>query len=314
MRPHCLVAVFLALPLIAQVKLTQQAGQINVEIDGKPFTTLFLQDPAAPKPYLHPLRAASGTVVTRRFPMEKVPGEVYDHPHHRGLWFTHGDVNGIDFWMNETSYTGKNKRGKIVLDKITQVKSGKKSGSLSGVWTWEDPDGNKLLTEERTMVFYSDPKLRIIDIDLKLTAITQVTFGDTKEGTFAIRMATALDEKHGGTLVNAEGKVGEKQVWGKPSPWADYYGKIDGETLGVAIFDHPSNPRHPTHWHARSYGLFAANIFGLRDFYNDKTKNGSLTLKPKESLRFRYRVVIHPGDTQSAGIAKLYDEWVKSSK
>jgi hypothetical protein len=300
-----------ALPVCAQVKFTQDADKIAIEIDGKPFSEFFLQDPAAPKPYLHPLRSASGAIVTRRFPMEKIPGEVYDHPHHRGLWFTHGNVNGVDFWMNETSYMGKTPRGRILLNKITSVQGGPKSGTISGVWTWEDHEGKKLLTEERTMVFHSHPTLRIIDLDLKLTAISEVTFGDTKEGTFAIRMATALDEKHGGKMVAADGRTGEKAIWGKRSPWVDYYGQMGGETLGIAILDHPQNPGHPTHWHARAYGLFAANIFGLRDFYADKTKDGSVTLKPGESLRFRYRVVIHPGDTQAAGIAKLYQDWTK---
>ncbi len=311
MRRFWWAILLTAFPLSAQVRFTEQPGKIAVEIDGKPFTEFFLQDPAAPKPYLHPLRAASGTIVTRRFPMEKVPGEVYDHPHHRGLWFTHGDVNGLDFWANETSMKGRTPKGKITLNKITGVKGGPKSGSISGSWTWEDDSGGKLLTEERTMVFHSHPTLRIVDIDLKLTALKEVKFGDTKEGTFAIRMATALDEKHGGKMVSSDGATGEKEIWGKRFPWVDYWGKMEGETLGIAIFDHPGNPGHPTHWHARAYGLFAANIFGLRDFYRDKTKDGSVTLKPGESLRFRYRVVIHPGDTASAGIGKLYQEWVK---
>jgi hypothetical protein len=312
MKWHCILPIVLTLPLAAQVNVTRGADTVKIEIDGKPFSEFFYQDPAAPKPYLHPLRSASGKIVTRHFPMEKVPGENTDHPHHRGLWFTHGDVNGVDFWMNETADKSKTRRGKIILEKINGLKSGKTSGSVSATFTWQEPEGKRLMREERVMTFYSDPKLRIVDFDIKLTAINETKFGDTKEGAFAIRLATALTEQRGGgKMVNAEGKVGEKLVWGKPSPWVDYCGQLDGEALGVAIFDHPSNPRYPTHWHARAYGLFATNIFGLHDFYSDKTKDGSLTLKPGDTARFRFRVVIHPGDTESAGIAGMYKEWAR---
>ena len=81
--------------------------------------------------------------------------------------------------------------------------------------------------------------------------------------------------------------------------------------LGIAIFDHPGNPKHPTHWHARDYGLFAANIFGEHDYYNDKQRDGSMTVRARKSVRFRYRVVIHPGDTASAKIAELYKAYKK---
>jgi hypothetical protein len=153
--------------------------------------------------------------------------------------------------------------------------------------------------------------LRIIDFDIKLTAVEKVRFGDTKEGVFAIRLTAPLDGKHSGKMVSAEGNVGEKAVWGKRSPWVDYSGQVDGETLGVAIFDHPGNPKHPTYWHSRDYGLFAANIFGEHDFYGDKSRDGGMDLEPGKSLRFRYRVVIHPGDTAAADISRLYKEWTK---
>jgi hypothetical protein len=169
------------------------------------------------------------------------------------------------------------------------------------------------------MTFYGQPKTRTIDFDITLTAREKAVFGDSKEGTFALRVASALEEPRGGTpaqpprtghMVDSQGREGEKQVWGKRADWVDFYGVVDGEPLGIAMFDHPSNPRHPTYWHTRSYGLFAANIFGVRDFENDKSKDGSLTLAPGETLRFRYRVVIHPGDVHSAHIARLYEDYV----
>lgn len=315
-----LLALPVVLPLAAQVKLTQEPDRIRVEIDGKPFGALFFGS-EAPKPYLHPMRSASGKIVTRLYPMELADGEKRDHPHHRGLWFTHGDVNGYDYWANEPSQKGP-KKGRIVLKKVLGTKSGKTSGTLDVAFDWLDPEGKPLLAETRKMTFYSDPALRTVDLDIRLTALEKAKFGDTKEGTFAIRLAPSLEEPHRGApetpkrtgkMVNAEGLEGEKDVWGKRSPWVDYFGEIEGEKLGIAILDHPGNPKHPTYWHSRSYGLFAANIFGEHDFLRDKTRDGSITLEPGKSLRFRYRVIIHPGDYRSAGIADLYKKYAATN-
>jgi hypothetical protein len=251
--------------------------------------------------------------------METIEGESKDHPHHRGLWFTHGEVNGIDFWANEESQKGVNgKKGRVIIKKVGDLKSGKKSGSIDATFDWVDSQGKALLQETRRMVFYAGPEARTIDFDISLRAIDKVEFGDTKEGVFAIRLAAGLEEpmpksipkpKRTGLMTDAEGRTGEKAVWGKRAPWVDYAGELDGEKLGVAIMDHPSNPKHPTYWHSRSYGLFAANIFGEHDFYNDKGRNGGLTLEPGGALRFRYRVTIHSGDAVSAGIAAQYKKY-----
>jgi hypothetical protein len=299
----------------AQVKITQATDRISVEIDGKPYTSLFVGADTR-KPYLHPLRSASGTIVTRQYPMEQVQGETHDHPHHRGLWFSHGDVNGVDFWGNEPGQTPK--AGRIVLKKVTGVESGAKSGQIRAVFEWVDTKGKPLLSESRRMTFYSDPALRTVDIDIELTALEKVKFGDTKEGTFAIRLAAGLEEpernqpplpKRTGQMMNAEGATGEKNVWGKRSVWVDHFGEVEGEKLGIAILDHPANPRHPTYWHSRAYGLFAANIFGVHDFEQDKAKDGSLVLESGGTLRFRYRVIVHPGDPKTADIAARYKEY-----
>jgi hypothetical protein len=299
-----LVGAAICIPLAAEVKLTQQPDRIDIEIGGKPFSTFYIAGDA-PKPYLHPLRAASGTVVTRKYPMEQVEGETRDHKHHRGLWFTHGDVNGFDFWMNEPDYKS-DKKGLIKLEKVHKVKGGK-TGVIEASFIWADPAGKPLLKEHRTMTFYDDSQTtRTFDVDIRLDAIEKVTFGDTKEGTFAIRLADVMNEKKTGTMTNAEGAQKMKSVWGKASPWVDYVGKIGDETVGIAILDHPGNPKHPTFWHSRDYGLFAANPFGEHDFFNDKTRNGSMTLEPGKSLRWRYRVVIHPEGTPIADQFKKF--------
>ncbi|MFB3777371.1 MAG: PmoA family protein [Bryobacteraceae bacterium] len=309
MKGRIWLALALVFPICAQVRFTQGKDRISVAIDGRPFTEFFY-GPDVPKPYLHPLRAASGVVVTRAFPMEAVEGETTDHPHHRGLWFTHGDVSGVDFWMNEPAGDRKN-LGRVVLNRIVSVKD----ASISAQFDWIGPAGNKMLTESRTMTFHGAPRLRVVDFDITLSAVEKVKFGDTKEGTFAIRVASGLEAPgknipatpvRTGKMIDAEGRESEAGVWGKRAPWVDVYGEVEGQTVGMAIMDHPSNPHHPTFWHCRAYGLCAANPFGAHDFMNDKNQDASITLEPGRNMRLRYRVVIHEGEPGAAGIAGLY--------
>jgi hypothetical protein len=323
-----LTALLLASAFLpAQVKVTQDADHVQVEIDGKPFTTFYLHEGEAMKPYLYPLRTADGKIITRHFPMEKVDGEPTDHPHQRGLWFGHEDVNGSDFWNNETSETyvrTRPKRGWIKVDKITEAKGGK-TGVIGAEMTWSSLDGTKLLSEKRVMTFSGDAKVRTIDIDITLTALTAVKFGDAKDGVLGIRLARSMQEDsadrgkndnmaHTGTMVNAEGLEKEKNVWSKLSNWVDYSGDVDGAKVGVAIFDNPQNSTRSV-WHSRGYGLFAANPFGRLAFNTaaskEYTQDGSVSLDAGKSLHYRFRVVIHNGDAKDAGIAKMWDQYVK---
>jgi hypothetical protein len=310
-------ALLLSLQVSGQVKSARDGDRIVVDVQGKPFTALYITGAETTKPYFHPVRAASGTIVTRRYPMESVDGELRNEKHQRGLWFSHGDVNGLDFWDNEASYTTPN-RGFIVLDRITGLTSGDKTGSIEARFKWVDPKQNALIEETRKMVFYSDPALRTIDFDITLRAIEKVTFNDTKEGTFGMRLAPGLEAptrnapalpKRTGRMVNSNGQEGEANCWGKRANWVDMFGEVDGEKLGIAILDNAANPGHPTYWHVRGYGLFAANIFGVSAFEHNPALNGSRTLEPGQTLNFRYRVVVHPGDYQTAKIAALYDTY-----
>jgi methane monooxygenase PmoA-like len=315
-----------ALPSLAQVKLTQTPDEITVEIDGKPFTVFHVGGKDLNRPYLQPLRSASGKTVNRSFPAGQLPGETTDHPHHAGLFYGHGDVNGFNYWAIQNVPTPPSKAtanmGRIVLKQILSVKSGKQSGSVDAVFTWLTPDGKPLLTETRKTTFYSHPELRIIDFDFDFAAVDKVVFRDTKEGTFAMRMATVLEEQPAkekatgpprtGKLVNAQGGEGESNVWGKRSEWVDYSGVLDGEKVGIVMMDHPGNPRHPTYWHSRGYGLHSINPFGVSDFLNDKTQNGSLTVEPGQHVRFRYRVIIHPG-ASPAKLAELYKQYAQTA-
>jgi len=294
-------------PLFAGVTLTRTGDTVHVEIDGKPFTDLFF-GPDAPKPYLHPLRSASGKIVTRRFPMEKVEGETTSDVHHRGVWLAYELVNGFDFWQNEASENNK-LAGKVVTVRVDSLKSGDKEGSLRGVFRWLSPANEAMLEETRGMTFRGDARLRMVDVDIVLRALVDTKFGDTKDGAFCVRLAEPLIERNGGVITNSAGGRGMKEAWGKPADWVDYSGELQGEKLGVTMFEHPSSFRHPSLWHVRDYGLLAVNPFGSKGFDKD-APDATFTLKRGESLHLRYRVVVHPA-MSAAEIAALYADFAK---
>ena len=296
-----LLTAFLAAAACLSAQAAPADPQIAVNVGGEPFA-VFHYGTDANKPYMAPIWSSSGKRITRGFPMENIPGESRDHLHHRGLWFSYDDVNGVKFWENDPSYT-KPHIGRIV------VRTAALEGDvLTATMEWRDPSGKTLLVEDRKMTFHSDPQLRMIDFDITLTASTDVTFGDTKEGAFAIRLNDAFTEKRGAKMVNAEGLSGMMKVWGKRSNWVDYTTVLDGERLGVAIFDNPHNPRHPTYWHARDYGLFALDPFG-RNAFDPNQPESQWKLPAGEKLRFQWRVVIHPGDAESGHVAEMYKEY-----
>ena len=264
------------------VEFQRHGNQIEVLIGGKPFTTYYF-GPEAPKPFLHPLRSAQGTIVTRGYPMVKnIPGEDHDHPHHRALYFAHGDINGIDFWGEGTPakaaqtaqgvyYSSEElPKGRTVFRELEEMKGGADSGTLRARFDLVGPDGKAIGAETQEYTIRGDDSSRTIDCAFALTANPgPLKMGDTKEGTFAIRVAKALDSPPG-HMLNSDGAVGEAAIWGKRADWVDYSGTVQGERLGIAIFDYPGNIKHPTYWHARGYGLFAVNPFGEHDFYNDQ--------------------------------------------
>jgi hypothetical protein len=296
------------------VRLADEAdGKVRIDIGGALFTR-YVHGDKEPKPYLYPIEL-DGLAMTRHYPMkEKVPGERYDHPHHRSFFFTHGDVNGIDFWAE-----GKDP-GRILHREFLETESGPVLGRISARSEWIGPGGEKVLDDLRRYRFVPLGTGQVaIDFSVVLSASDgEVTFGDTKEGTFGIRVAGWMDEAGGGRIVSSRGASGEKAAWGKPAEWVDYGGTRDGKAYGVAIFDHPTSFRHPTHWHVRSYGLFAANPFGYHDFYGRKErkekekanerekKEGDHTLKRGASITFRYRVIFHRGEADEVPLEELY--------
>lgn len=307
-------ALILAAPTVfaaGEFTISFPKDAIAVQLDGKPYTS-YLTD--APAPYLHPLVSASGAVLSRHWPMEKGFGEEEDHPHHRSFWMSHGAVNGYDFW----AWKGK---GSPKIEHRAMKASGKDFFTVELAWT---ADGKTQLAEERTYAFKQiDAETTSITVTSKLTAPEgDVTFGDTKEGMFAIRVdrTLRLAAPKGKDAAGAKGHIADSEgrkdgdVWGKKSKWVAFTGPDEkGEPAVVAMFDHPSNLRHPTWWHARDYGLLAANPFGIHDFENkkDQPKAGDHVLKKGETLSFRYQVILHHGSLESA---KLAERWAEFSK
>jgi hypothetical protein len=292
-----------------KVEFQQGASAVAIVIAGQPFGTYHF-DPQIAKPFLAPLRSARGTIVTRGFPMDPLPGEPTDEPHQRGLFFAHGLVNGYDFW-DEAAFAKWAEGlpfGRTVFRKIDTLENGAEAGTLAAEFDLVGPDGQAFAEETQTYIFRGDADARLVDCDFVIRAThVPVVLGDTKEGTFAIRLAKELSPPP--HMVNSQGGEGEKEIWGKRADWVDYDGTVAGEELGVAIFDSPANFRHPTTWHARGYGLLSANPFGLKAFLHDPAQDGTVTLPPGGSLCLRYRVYIHHGDYRQAQVAEAYRQY-----
>ena len=291
----------------------------RIEVNGKLFTEYHYD--TYPRPILYPVLGPGDVPMTRNYPMKKgVKGEAKDHHHHKSLWFCHGEVksSNIDYVANYWHERGKNV-DKMVLKKVIQAKSGD-VGVLETLNEWGTAKGDKVCRDTRKLTFHVlDDGTRMIDYDLTVTASEgDLTFMDTKEGSMAIRTHPNLRLKPAkkgvnqplGTAVNSEGDTG-KSLWGKRAEWVDYWGTIDGKKVGIAIMDHPSNLRHPTTWHARDYGLIAANPFGISYFEKKKKGAGNFTIKRGDSRSFRYRFVFHKGDAKAGRIKERFSKYAK---
>jgi Family of unknown function (DUF6807) len=319
-------------PATSGVKLlaNEAAHRVDVLIDGKPFTSYIWPD-SVKKPVLYPLRTATGKLVTRGYPLDPRPGERVDHPHQVGLWFNYGDVNGLDFWNNSEAIKPeeRSKYGTIRHRKINRIQNGKTTGELQVEMEWLAPDGVALLREETTFVFHGGTGVRAIDRITTLTALDKrVVFNDNKEGVIGMRVARQLEQPSDkpevftdssgnatavptldntgvtGHYLSSEGKSGD-EVWGTRGRWTLLSGKIEREDVTLAMLDHPMNPGYPTYWHARGYGLFAANTLGQKVFSEGK-QTLNFALEPKQSATFRYRVLIL---SRTVTAAEMEPQW-----
>lgn len=322
-----------------EVKLVRDDAnkKVNVLIDGKPFTSYFYPGPdVLKKAVLYPVQTPKGTIITRGWPIDPRPGERVDHPHHVGIWLNYEDVNGHDFWNNSnTPPSAKGTYGTIVHTGIKSIKSGKNKGTLVVTADWLDKEGKLMLTEETTYTFQGTANQSIVDRTTTLKAADkEVVFKDVKDGLFAIRLARQLEHPSTkaeiftdasgvatkvpsldntgitGSYRNKEGIEGE-DTWAKRSEWINLRGQMGDEKISVAIIDHPKNPGYPAYWHSRGYGLFSVNPLGQKVFSNGK-ETLNLTLAPKQSTTFRYRVVVTSGEVSDAEMNKLTADFGKS--
>ena len=293
--------------------------KVEVWIDGDLFTSYIYPDQLA-KPVLYPLITASGKVLTRGIPLDPIAGERVDHPHQIGVWMNYGDVNGLDFWNNSEAIPEEDKYrfGTITHKEVRNIQGRDDLGMLEVVNEWKTPDGIVLLEEQTRFIFSVQGNSRIIDRITTLQALNQaVSFKDNKEGMFAVRVARALElpsdkpaiflDAQGvpaetevldntgvnGNYLSSEGIDGEG-VWGTRARWMKLHSTIDGEKVAIVIFDHPDNVGYPTYWHARAYGLFAANPLGQSIFTNGEQVL-DFKLAANESVSFKFRLLVHSG-------------------
>lgn len=340
------VAFLLLLPATAyqgsgnrvRVVPDESRRRVDVLIDGKPFTSYIWPD-SLKKPVLFPLRSAGGTIVTRGYPLEPRPGERVDHPHQVGLWFNYGDVNGLDFWNNSDAIKPEDrpKMGAIRHVKVVRSSSGNESGELEVRMDWIAPSGQVLLEEDTTFIFKGGAGVRSIDRITKLTALNnRVLFKDNKEGVLGMRVARALEQPADkaevftdssgkptavpvldnkgvtGVYTSSEGLKGDA-VWGTRGRWTMLSGKLEGGDVTLAILDHSANPGYPTYWHARGYGLFAANPLGQKALSNSKDEL-NFALEPKQSVTFRHRILILSGPTTQEQVESQHKRFIAEVK
>jgi methane monooxygenase PmoA-like len=317
-------------PRGVQVVADEANRRVDITIDGRPFTS-YIWPTTLKKPVLFPIVDADGVTITRGWPLEPRPGERTDHPHHDGLWFNYSNVNGFDFWNNSEAIPAQRaaKMGTIVFDRIVSAKSGASRGELVTESTWIDGQNHSILSETSTYVFAHSGPTRTIDLVVTLKALDHVVFNDDKDGLLGLRVARWLEspEEKGGTFTDANGiattvaaaanlpgvalptgeyltseSVRGEAVWSTRGRWCSLTGHDDARhTVTVAIFDHPGNIGYPTYWHARGYGLFAANPLG-RQMFDVKHPPLDYTLEKGKATTFRYRLVFY---THAATIDEL---------
>ena len=316
------------------VTVHEEQRRVDVSIDGQPFTSYIWPDRLA-KPVLYPLRTAKGTIITRGYPLDPRPGERVDHPHHVGMWLNYENVNGIDFWNNSEAVKPQDapKMGTIRHRSIVRARGGPDEGELEVEGDWVTYSKKLLLQEHTRFVFHGGPDLRSVDRITTLRAQDEkAVFADAKDGMLGLRVVRALEmpsdkaevftdasgrattvaklDNSGvnGVYLTSEGKKGEA-AWGTRGRWCSLSGKVGDEPVTITILDHPANPGFPTYWHARGYGLFAANPLGQKVFSNG-TEELNLTLAPHQSVTFRYRILIASGMASTESAEAAYKAFV----
>ena len=282
-----------------------QAGEglLDVFLDDEKFTT-YNYGASVVRPYLYPVYARAQAGITRNWPMvQGALGETNDHPHHKGIYTAQGDVNGVDNWGEDDG----SQKHKSFLDTF----GGPICGGFVEELEWVDSNGKPNMAETRKVTVYRQrPGIRLVDYEVNLHAcFGKVVLGDTKEGgLLSVRVASSMDgvNPRGGIITNSFGGMSEEETWGKRAHWCDYSGPVEDRWFGITMMDHPENPRHPTPWHVRDYGLMTANCFGFHDFTGDPDNRHDLTLEADQTLTWKYRIYVHAGGARDASVSDHY--------
>ncbi|WP_172991890.1 PmoA family protein [Lacipirellula parvula] len=290
-------------PVVASLS----ADRATITVAGEPFAVY--QFHSGHQPVVWPIVGPAGEAMTRQYPFDaKLPTEQDDHPHHRSLWFNHGSVNGLDFWMEPEA----GDKGPQIVQRTIVVQDDAADDASACLVTTNDwmNSGKKVCEDLRRICFSTDAEGRWIDFTVTVKASDgELLFGDTKEGSFGIRVPGEfdVDAKRGGQIRNSHGQV-DGDAWGRSAEWVDYHGTIDGKPAGIVVFDMPDSFRHPTRWHVRTYGLFAANPFGNSDFPAGDSPQGEVRLAPGDELTLHYRVLFYSGKRTAEQIGAIYRE------
>jgi hypothetical protein len=315
-----------------RVVANEAQHRVDITIDGQPFTS-YIWPASLKKPVLYPLITDQGITVTRGYPLEPRPGERVDHPHHAGLWFNYGDVNGFDFWNNSDAIKPEDraKMGSIQQAKIVSATSGSDRGELVVDSVWVTGTGKPILDQTTRYIFARAPHARLIDEIVTFRALERAVFHDDKEGVLGLRVASWLEspEEKGGTYLDAGGKPTQVEAgpttsasgvyltsegakagaaWGTRGRWCSLTGHSGDHTVTIAMFDHPDNPGYPTYWHARGYGLFAANPLG-RSIFDPKQPPFNFTLEKGQTATFRYRIMLMSESASPAALNQAADSF-----
>jgi len=282
-------------------------ARVDISVHGKPFTTYHYGRERV-RPFLHPLIGPKGARVTRNWPGDRTTkGEHRDHRHHKSIWVDYGACGKVDHWSEDPGHGWQRHQ------QFLNLSWGPVFGAIRARNAWCYPNGRKQFEELRELRVYAlrgGTRLFDLDVTFKMTQ-GPVTFKDTKEvGLVSIRAGRAMELRHGGRIENAYGGVNERETWGKPAPWCDYSGMADGVHVGLAVLDHESNPRYPTAWQVRDYGLMTANCFAESHYRPALGLKGDMRFRKGQQRTWRYRLYIHPGDARQGRVSQRFLDYV----
>ena len=277
--------------VFSQSKVTAEkiGDKIEIKINGNLFTNYIVSE-YEKYPFFFPVNGPSNASVTSI--------RNANFPHHSSLFFGCDRVNGGNYWQEDLG------RGQIISLRADIIETGNEKVVIENECIWRRPGANAPIKDKRFITISAPSKEKFqIDFDVTMEMLMDVTIEKTNHSLFSGRVDPDLAVINGGTMINAEGETGEKETFGKRSPWIDCWGKRQGKTEGIAILQHPSNDWYPAPWFTRDYGFFSPTPM----YWPENDKN--TLLKKGEIIQLRYRVIVHTGNHIEAGIAKEFEKY-----